>query len=223
MKVWFERREELAPGIWQYYFRPERPVDFIPGQYADFHILQPIRDPRGQARVFSFTSLPTDELVSFVAKFVAPLSPYKQALQALQPGNALRLDDAMGDLVLPKSPETPLVFIAGGIGIASFVSMFRQLLQTRQERPIFLFYALRSRTEQIYQDVISAYPLQLYSKTITPHRLTADEIIDAVPPQSLIYLSGSQSFVEGLCADLLAAGVPHEQVILDYFDGYADL
>jgi len=223
MKVWFERREELAPNIWEYHFKPERPVDFMPGQYADFHLLQPLGDPRGQSRVFSFTSLPSDPMVSFVVKFVHPLSPYKQALQTLQPGDELRLDDAMGDLVLPKSPEIPLVFIAGGIGLASFVSMFKQLLQTREERSIFLFYALRNRNEQTYHSITSAYPLALNNKTIAPHRLTADEIKGAVPPDALHYLSGSQAFVEELRTDLLALGTPHDQVIFDYFDGYTEL
>jgi ferredoxin-NADP reductase len=223
MKVWFERREELAPAIWQYYFRPERPVDFIPGQYADFHILQSLQDPRGQSRVFSFTSLPSDELVSFVVKFMLPPSPYKQALHTLQVGDELRLDDAMGDLVLPKSPHIPLAFVAGGIGIASFASMLQHLLAQREERTIFLFYAVRSRQEQIFRDITSAYPLALKHITIAPHRLAADEIVDAIPPQTQLYLSGSQPFTEGLRADLLALGVPHEQVAFDYFDGYIEL
>jgi len=223
MKVWFEKREELAPTIWEYYFRPERPVDCIPGQYADFHVLSPLNDPRGQSRVFSLTSLPSDPYVSFVAKFVTPLSPYKQALQALVPGTELRLDDAMGDLVLPKSPDIPLVFIGGGIGIASFAAMLKQLLVDREERPVFLFYSVRTRQEQIFRDVVNAYPLAHKSVTIAPHRLTADEIASSVPSNSLLYLSGSQKFVEGLRADLTALGAQHEQIIFDYFDGYADL
>ena len=223
MQVFFERREELAPGIWQYHFRPERPTDFMPGQYADFHILKPLGDPRGQSRVFSFTSLPTDDRISFVAKFVPPFGPYKQALQALQPGDALRLDDAMGDLVLPKSPDVPLVFVAGGIGIASFAGMLRQLLAAREERTIFFFYALRSRREQIFRELTDAYPLALTSITIAPHRLTAAEIRGSTPPDALIYLSGGQGFVEGLHADLLTLGASHDHLVFDYFDGYTDL
>jgi glycine betaine catabolism B len=223
MRVWFERREELAPGIWQYYFQPERPVDFIPGQYANFYLLQPLHDPRGQSRVFSFTSLPSDELLSFVVKFVPPLSPYKQALQQLQAGDELRTDDAMGDLVLPKSPSIPLAFVAGGIGLASFVSMLRQLLAAHEERQVFLFYAVRSRQEQIFRDVTGAYPLALKHITIAPHRLAADEIADSIPPESQVYISGSQRFTEGLRTDLLALGVPHERIAFDYFDGYAEL
>jgi ferredoxin-NADP reductase len=223
MRIRFRERTELAPQIWEYAFKPEQPVDFIPGQYADFHILQPLDDPRGQSRVFSMTSLPSDDTVRFVAKFIPPLSPYKQALQSLQPGDELRLDEAMGDLVLPKLPTIPLVFIAGGIGLASFVSMLQSLLAAREEREIYLFYVVRSRQEQIFRDVLGAYPLALKTVAIAPHRLTAQEIIDSTPPEAYMYLSGSQRFVEGLCTDLLAGSVPHEQIVFDYFDGYADL
>jgi ferredoxin-NADP reductase len=223
MKVSFVRREQLAPAIWQYFFRPERPIDFIPGQYTNFHFLTPLNDRRGQGRVFSFTSMPTDELASFVIKAVPPLSPYKQALQALQPSDELRIDDPMGDLVLPKLPTIPLVFIAGGIGIASFASMLQQLLASREEREIFLFYALRNQREQIFRDLTAAYPLALKHITITPHRLSAQEIAASVPDTSFFYLSGSQQFVEGLRADLINLGASHEQMIFDYFDGYTDL
>jgi len=223
MRIRFEKREELAPSIWQYFFVPERPVDFIPGQYTSFHFRTPLGDPRGQSRVFSFTSLPSDDSVSFVAKFVAPLSAYKKALQALQPGDELWIEDAMGDLVLPKMPTVPLVFVAGGIGLASYVSMLRQLLASREERQIFLFYAIRARSEQIFQDVLGAYPLALKHTTIAPHRLTADEILGSVPQDALYYLSGSQRFVEGLQTDFERYGIPREQIVFDYFDGYTEL
>jgi len=223
MRLRFSEREELAPYIWQYHFQPERPVDFVAGQYADFHFLTPLYDPRGQSRTFTLTSLPGEERVSFIVRFGDPLSPYKQALAALQPGDELRLDEAMGDLVLPKLASTPLVFIAGGIGLASFASMLQLLTNQREQRPIFLFYALRSRREQILSELLSGYPLELKQLVYAPNRLTAQEIVDSTPPQSLYYLSGSQRFVEGLRADLTALGTPHEQIVFDYFDGYAEL
>lgn len=223
MQVFFERREELAPNIWQYWFRPERPVDFVPGQYADLHLLNVADDPRGASRTFSFTSLPSDELVTFVLKHFELQTPYKHALQGLQPGDSARLDGALGDLVLPKSAETPLVFMAGGIGLASFISMFKDLLARKEERPIFLFYALRSRREQIFRELYESYPLQLKNIIIAPNRLTAQEIKATTPPGALLYLSGSQKFVEGLQADLESLGTPREQIIFDYFDGYSEL
>lgn len=223
MQVFFDRREELAPGIWQYFFTPERAVQFVPGQYADFHILSPLSDPRGRARTFTLTSLPGEATVSFVVKIAPVPSAYKQALQALHPGDAMKMDDPMGDLVLPKLSTIPLVYVAGGIGIASYASMLRSLLVAREERRIFLFYALRDRRERIFADLTSSYPLELDQRTIAPHRLQALEIIESVPPESLFYLSGSQVFVEGLFKDLLVLGVSREQIVFDYYEGYAVL
>lgn len=223
MTVTFNQREELAPTVWQYTFAPERPVDFVAGQYATFHVLQPLPDSRGPSRTFTLTSLPGEASISFVAKFIAPLSPYKQALQALQPGDKLRIDDAMGDLVLPKSVEAPLVFIAGGIGMASYASMLTLLTRQKEQRSIFLFYALRNRREQIFRELSLAYPLELLQTIIAPNRLSAQEILDSTPPSALIYLSGSQKFVEGLRTDLLALSVSASRIVYDYFDGYTEL
>lgn len=223
MQVFFEKREELAPNIWQYHFKPERPVQFVPGQYADFHVLSDLADPRGRARTFTLTSLPGEGLVSFVVKFGTPLSAYKQALHALQAGDVMQMDDPMGDLVLPKSPAVPLVYVAGGIGIASYVSMLQSLLAAREERRIFLFYALRNRNERIFADITSKYPLEIDQRTIAPHRLQATDIIGSVPEDSLFYLSGSQTFVEGLFKDLLELGAQREQVVFDYYEGYSTL
>lgn len=223
MKVFFERREELAPGIWQYYFRPEQPPRFVAGQYVDLQLPNVTGDPRGASRVLTFTSLPNDPLLSFVLKHFELQSPYKQRLQELEPGEEAGVNDAMGDLVLPKDPNTPLVFLAGGIGMASYAGMLRELLARKEERPVFLFYSLRSRREQIFQELTDAYPLQLKQIVLAPNRLTAQEVKDSTPPDALIYLSGSQSFVEGLRGDLESLGTSHEQIVFDYFDGYAEL
>lgn len=223
MQLTFEKKEELSPSIWEYYFRPERPVDYVPGQYIDV-VLNNVRDdPRGKSRVFTLTSLPTDELISFVVKMPEPQSLYKQYLELLQEGDPAHCNNAMGDLILPKDPARPLVFVAGGIGIASFASMLKKLLAKREERDIFLFYALRSKYEQIFTDLTKAYPLRLKTTVIAPNRLSAQQIMHSTPPDALIYLSGSQHFVEGLQQNLVTLGVDHSQITFDYFDGYTEL
>lgn len=221
--MFFERREELVPTIWEYYFRPERLVDFVPGQYVSLHLPGVVDDARGPARVFTLTSLPSDELLSFVVKIPVPHTPYKDALITLVAGARAKIDDAMGDLILPKSPDVPLVYIAGGIGIASYASMLKQLLAVREERQIFLFYALRSRTEQIFRELTGHYPLQLKQMVFAPNRLMAQEIKDSTPGDALLYLSGSQRFVEGLRTDLEALGTPRSSIVFDYYDGYVEL
>jgi ferredoxin-NADP reductase len=222
MQVFFERREELVSGIWEYSFRPERPVDFVPGQYL--HLFLPVADdPRGTSRTFSLTSLPTDPCIKFITKHFGLQTPWKNTLEQLKEGDAARTDDAMGDLVLPKDVSLPLVFVAGGIGIASYASMLRDLLARKEERPLFLFYSLRSNREQIFRDLTGVYPLELKNIIIAPNRLSAEQIRDSTPPEAQIYLSGSQSFVESLRTDLTTLGASHEQIVFDYYDGYTEL
>jgi ferredoxin-NADP reductase len=223
MRVTFEQREELAPGIWQYRFSPERAVDFVPGQYVDLFLPDVQTDPRGGSRTFSLTSLPAEPSITFITKHFALQTPYKQRLQAMRPGDPAHIGDAMGDLVLPKLPDVPLVFVAGGIGMASYASMLRDLLTRREERPMFLFYQLRARREQLFRELTDAYPLQLAQVALAPNRLSAGEIADATPPGALFYLSGGQSFVESLRTGLEALGVPRSRIVFDYYEGYTEL
>lgn len=225
MKVSFRDRTEVVPntGIWEYTFDTERALDFVPGQYLDLTLLGVTDDPRGGSRTFSITSLPDDTLFSFIVKHFELQSPYKQRLQALQTGDEANIGDAMGDMILPKYQFTPLVFVAGGIGIASYASIFKDLLARREERAIFLFYQLRSQRERLYKGITESYPLMHSSVVVAPHKITAEEIQAVTPPDAYMYLSGSQKFVENLRSDLEARGVPREQIVFDYYDGYAEL
>lgn len=223
MQVRFEERVQLAPNIWEYTFTPERRVDFIPGQYVDFRMPELQGDPRGRSRTFTLTSLPDEPTITFVVKSRTPLSPYKRALEALVPGDELKIGDAMGDLILPKLKTTPLVYVAGGIGMSSYASMFKQLIAAKEEREIYLFYRLRDRREQIFRELTSGYPLALNTLAIAPHEFTAEDIVSSTPPGAQTYLSGSQTFVEGMRVGLAEQGIPHERIVFDYFDGYADL
>ncbi len=222
MEVVFEQRAELMPGAWEYWFKPERTVDFVPGQYVELTLPGVEGDPRGGART-SLTSLPGEPSITFITKHFELQSPYKHALQGLQPGDAAHIGDAMGDLILPKMTDMPLVFVAGGIGMASYASMLRDLLERREERPVFLFYQLRAAREQLYRDLTTAYPLQLKQVVLAPNRLAAQEIKDTTPPGALVYLSGSQHFVEGLRSGLEQLGTPRSRIVFDYYDGYAEL
>lgn len=223
MQLSFVRREELAPAIWEYYFRPERPLDFVPGQYIDIVLPTVTGDPRGASRVYTLTSLPGDELLSFVVKIPEPHSPHKEVLANLKPGDPAQCRDAMGDLILPKDASRPLVFVGGGIGIASFASMLKYLLGRKEGRPIFVFYALRSKYERIYRELLDSYPLQLNNLVIAPNRLTAQQIVDSTPPNAQIYLSGSERFVEGLRTNLEILDKPRADIVFDFFDGYKEL
>lgn len=223
MQMQFLGKKRVTGSVWQYDFTPERPLDYIPGQYVAVHLPQVENDARGKSRTFSLTSLPSERLLSFVSYYPEPATPYKQILQSLRPGDMGTVDDAMGDVILPKLPTVPLLFIAGGIGMASYVSMLRELQRTNETRHIDLLYALRHPEDDAFADLVDSFPFASKQRFVRPERLHLRNVRPLVAPDTLIYLSGSQDFVESLRAGLRENGTPNSRVIFDFFDGYADL
>ncbi len=223
MQVFFDHRVQLAPRIWESYFRPAQKVDYQAGQYVSLRLAGLEADRRGPSRTFTLTSVPSDELISFVSKHSEPGSLYKRQLLELSPEDTAEIGDAMGDLVLPKSGAIPLIFIAGGIGMASYAAMLKTIIATQERREVFLFYAVRHKEELIFENLTEQYSLTCNVIMVSPNRLTVREIQPYITEAAQVYLSGSQLFVEALRHDLQQLGLGHEQIVFDYFDGYTEL
>lgn len=219
----FERRQELTAGIWQHFFKPERPIQFQPGQYVELQLEGVYEDPRGSRRTFTLTSLPSDPLLSFVTKDQIQVSPYKNTLALLQTGDRASIGDPMGDLILPKDPSVPLVFIAGGIGVASYASMLKQLLMAKQQRPIQFYYSVHWKSERIFGELLDAYTFTKKKLIVSPERIDVDALLNHAPADCLWYISGGQRFVEDMQYGLEVHGISREYIVFDYYDGYAEL
>lgn len=214
-------KTQLAADIWEFRFaRPEH-YEYIAGQYAQLHFPNLVGDPRGPMRTMSFTSHPSEGVLAFVTRIPTVCSPFKQRLAALAPGDPIVVDAALGDLILPRSTATPLVFVAGGIGIASFTAMLKEASLSGNQRSITLLYALRNADERLFMHQLAHFPFVSYNEFIAPERLTAPTILSAAPEveNTLYYLSGTERFVEGLRHELLATGLSDTQIAFDYFTG----
>ena len=90
--------------------------------------------------------------MTITTKFNNESSSFKKALKQLQPGDEILMSDPMGDFVLPMLIQTPLIFVAGGIGITPFHSILSWLTATKENRPIKLLYAVNTEDEIIFQE-----------------------------------------------------------------------
>ena len=240
MRAVFVRRqwENAARSIMSFYFKPERPYDFQAGQYADITVPHANPDNRGLTRTMTFSSNPLDELVCITTRVTAEhLSTYKQALLALQPGDTISITDAMGDMVLPLDTTIPLVFVAGGVGIASYAGIINYLLTTHDIRQISLHYTVRATDDIAFQNLLDRYRASghliaalytpivntpyAYPTELQPRRLTAAGIAVSLPLGAQVYLSGSMTMVEELRGELQSTfNLPQYRIAFDYFDGY---
>lgn len=234
MNVTFDHSEPEAANITSFYFKPEKPVRYTAGQFTELTLPHKNPDNRGQKRWFTLSSPPTDELLSITTKFAGPKSSsFKKALFKLKPGTELKMADPMGDFVLPKLIQTPLIFVAGGIGLTPFHSILAWLAKTNETRPIKFLYGVRKEEEIIFQPTFDAANVHVTIVVSEPTpawggergQLTAELILGLEKPSddTLIYVSGPEPMVEGLEKDLRKAGIKKHQFVGDFFPNYTGI
>lgn len=223
MKVVFVKSEAESSNIRTFYFRPEKTVEYTAGQFAEWTLPHLKPDNRGISRWFTISSSPTDELVSITTKFADKnSSSFKKALLKLKPGDEIDMSEAMGDFVLPKLIQTPLIFIAGGIGITPFHSILKWLESTSEKRPIKIIYGVNSEEEIIFQSTFDATEQPV---NIVVGDIRTDHILGFGKPteDTLIYVAGPEPMVEKLENELYAMGIKSRQFVGDFFPNYPHL
>lgn len=227
-------KRRLTPTSWELAFRPTRAVRFQPGQYLELTVPHRGADFRGSRRVFSISSAPTVDGPLTVALSVPEKpSSFKRAFLELDPGTPVRATGVGGDFMLPRDKSTPVLLIAGGIGITPFASQLAHDHAVGSGRDVVVVYAVRDNEELGYSDLLErsgvavvlvspSRPVALPDNWVWAGsgRLTAELLRDHVPG-----LAGRRAFVSGppgLVADMRAAlkrsGV--KRVTADYFSGY---
>lgn len=231
MRVRLDHTEEAAHNIVSFYFRPARTVRYTAGQFIELTVPHNPADNRGVRHWFTLSSSPTEELVSITTKFpVDKASTFKQRLKQLKPGDEILMSDPMGDFVLPKDKTTPIVFVAGGIGVTPMRSMAAWLADTGEQRPIKLIYAANNRSELAFGELFKAAGIDVEYVLAEPSkdwkgrsgRLSAADILEIAPDtdNQLYFVSGPEGMVEGLVRGLKDAGVKRSRIIGDYFPNY---
>lgn len=231
MRATFQKRDQLTDIISTFWFKPEQPLRHTAGQFTELTLRHDNPDERGIKRWFTISSSPTEELVSITTKFAGETSSsFKKTLFALEPGAEVDLAEAMGDFVLPKLMQTPLIFVAGGIGLTPFHSIFEWLIATGEKRNIRFLYAVNNEDDIIWQDVFDKAGIHATIIVGDPSeawgglrgRLDAETILGLEKPtdDTLIYMSGPEQMVEALEADLQKRGIDKRQLVGDFFPGY---
>ena len=231
MKATFDHSEPRANNIVSFFFKPEQPLQYTPGQYTRLTLDHPHADDRGTRRWFTLSSSPTEPLPFITTKFTdKDGSSFKKALHKLEPGTEVDMASALGDFVLPKLMQTPLIFVAGGIGITPFRSMFRWLADTGEQRSIRFIYGVRNEDEIVFQKDMDDAGVHATIVVSEPSpawggergRITAEMIIGLEKPtdDTLIYLSGPEPMIEALAEDLKKQGIKEDQLVTDFFPGY---
>jgi ferredoxin-NADP reductase/Na+-translocating ferredoxin:NAD+ oxidoreductase RnfD subunit len=233
-----QQKIQLAPDLYDFIFVPTRKLSYAPGQYMEWTLGHHDPDNRGNRRYFTLASSPTEDNLRLGVKFYPNSSSYKRSMLDMDQNSEIVAAQLAGDFTLPKNPYQKCVFIAGGIGITPFRSMIQYLLDTNQRRQVVLFYANRTASDIVYQDVFARAQQKLGIKTI--YTLTdknqipptwkghvgyvnAQMIQKYVPDyrHCVFYLSGPNAMVNAFEETLFKMGVYSGQIRKDFFPGFA--
>ena len=232
MNVTLDHIDQEANNIKTFWFKPERPIDYVAGQYIELTLKHDNPDDRGEKHWFTLSSAPGHELVSITTKYAGDdkSSTFKKALFNLEPGATLQMSEPSGDFVLPKDPNIPLVFVAGGIGLTPFHSIFEWLADHNEHRSITFIYGVRSEEEIIFQPTFERAGIHATIVVSEPSeswggergKLSAELVLGLTHPaeNALIYMSGPEPMVEALEKDFKDHGIKAEQLVGDFFPGY---
>ncbi|MGV8969580.1 MAG: FAD-dependent oxidoreductase [Microbacteriaceae bacterium] len=228
-------KRQLTPTTWEFAFEPTRPVSFAPGQYMELTLPHGKTDSRGSRRYFSISSPPAvGSPITFAMTISDPPSSFKAAMLALVPGDRVRGTLVGGDFILPKALDTPLLLIAGGIGITPFASQLSAAHSAGVERNTQVIYSVRDSSELAYADrleeslahvtlIAPTPPTQLPTNWTYagPGRLTRESLTALVPDIATrrVFVSGSPALINSVTPVVRAAGA--KRVTTDSFSGYS--
>jgi benzoate/toluate 1,2-dioxygenase reductase subunit len=131
------------------------PLNFLPGQYVN--VLVPGTDQR---RSYSFSSAPGSETQSFLVRDIGPGVMSTFLRDKAEPGSAMEFIGPSGSFYL-REPKRPLLFLAGGTGLAPFLSMLGKLAQGGVSQPVHLVYGVTNDGDLVGTQQLDAYAKQI--------------------------------------------------------------
>ncbi len=211
-----------TPQYWSIVF--ERPKNFVfeSGDWIDIAFEE--KDLRG-GKTYSISSSPTESDIRIT--FREGISELKKALQAVHLGDKLVITQYGNDYDFQLKKSQSSVLIAGGVGVAPFRSMLKEMTDHSDKHDVQLIYLnqndnflFRSELDE-WSDKMSNIKIT-YIQTRDVNRKKREKLI-----QSLIkninqnfYVSGPPSMVESNEHLLIDMGVNVRDIRIDSFGGY---
>lgn len=140
-------------------------MTFLPGQYI--HIGVPGTEAH---RSYSFSSRPGESRATFLIRNVPEGLMSGYLTERCKPGERLELTGPMGSFYL-REMTRPVLMLAGGTGLAPFLSMLEQLARVQEEgqggtrsgcaQPIHLIYGVNKDDHLVKTDALDALQARL--------------------------------------------------------------
>jgi len=192
---------------------------WVAGQYQTYVLKQAGDTEDDNQRFFTIAAAPSEG--EFHISTRVSDSKFKQALNALQPGDTIEAHGIEGDFTWEENDDRDVVLVAGGIGCTPYRSIL--LERHAQGKPLNAHFLLYTRDDAIpfkgEFDQLATQHLELKIDYIVGEQISADSILQHAPEATsqVTYLSGPEPMVDSIGDELKEKGVNLKQ---DWFPGY---
>lgn len=213
---------EDQPYLFSIFFH--RPLDFAfePGDWIDLAF--PGQNLNG-GKTYSISSSPTEPDIRI--SFREGESEFKRALQSVKPGDKLLITQYGNDYGFQLKKNQSSFLIAGGVGIAPFRSMLKEMVDQNDKNDVSLLY-LNQNESFLFKDELDEWSRSLpnvridYISTKDINQKKRNSIIKSKIKNlnQNFYISGPPSMVEANEHLLIDMGVDVRDIRIDSFGGY---
>ncbi|MDP3883250.1 MAG: ferric reductase-like transmembrane domain-containing protein [Candidatus Staskawiczbacteria bacterium] len=218
-----KRVKAMPDKIWEVEFTAKNsPLNFKPGQFAFIRIHS--KAVSKEAHPFTFSSSSGENLKIAIKE----LGDYTNNIGKLKPGDLVEIEGPFGAFCFRDFPSKNQIWIAGGVGIAPFLSMLRSLTEQDSNFIIHLFFSVKEKSLFSFREEI----LSIAKKNKNLHVvfwdsssmgfITANAVRKNVPNTNScdILICGPTAMMQSLNSQFLKHGLNKKQIHTEEFTLY---
>jgi len=227
---------DLTHDIRQFRFKMIEPetIDYIPGQYIQ--LLAPVYEKSSEEvyRAYSMSGDPADKTaIEVIIKLVPGGICTTYCFEYLKPGDRVMLNGPYGRFRLSDS-DAPVVFIAGGSGMAPIKCLLHHMKNTGSTRKATYFFGAKTPRDLFLTDLMKSFEAELHDFTFVPvvaetrpgENFSGERglVTEAVrrrlekPESCEAYLCGSPGMIDAALEVLHELGIDDGRIFYDKFE-----
>jgi benzoate/toluate 1,2-dioxygenase reductase subunit len=134
---------------------------YLPGQYVNVSV-----PGTPETRSYSFSSMPRDGVVQFLVRNIPDGLMSSYLSERAKAGDIVTIAGPMGSFYL-RDVTRPVLFLAGGTGLAPFLAMLEELERTTPTQPIHMVYGVTNDADLVEVGTLEAYAARIPDFTFT--------------------------------------------------------
>lgn len=215
-------------------FAAPETMDFIPGQYIQ--LLTPVYE-KSNEEIYRAYSVASDPAEKDAIELIIRLSPggicTTYCFDYLKVGDQLKINGPYGDFMLSNT-EAPIVFVAGGSGMAPVKCILHQMKNTQNKRKAVYYFGANEPEELFLVDLMKEFAEQLADFRFVP--VVCEPLEDGAlgceiglvthaverdlknASECEAYLCGSPGMIDASIDVLKKLGMAEEKIFFDKFE-----